>query len=64
MEEGALVLIFSKTMTRHRLNVMRDVDFAMSGARAFWGQEQHVQRPWVSGCLMCLRNKEELGIAE
>lgn len=46
MEEGALVLIFSKTMTRHRLNVMRDVDFAMSGARAFWGQEQHVQRPW------------------
>lgn len=45
MEEGAFVLIFSKNMTRHRLNVMREVDLAMSGARAFWGQEEHVQRP-------------------
>lgn len=45
MEEGAFVFIFSKNMTRHRLNVMREVDFAMSGARAFWGQEEHVQRP-------------------
>ena len=26
MEEGAFVLIFSKNMTRHRLNVMREVD--------------------------------------